>query len=343
MPRDNFSAKVINTVAKRAALHCSNPTCRRLTAGPHTDQGKSSSIGVAAHIVGAAPAGPRSDSTLSPAARRDAENCIWLCKTCSRVIDVDPDKYPPELLHGWKSAHEQWVAERLASGDIDEYGVTRLQKLDRILESLRATRDAIRAVVTDAEDAIERGVALSWTAERNRKLEAVRILCYELRAFIVFPMTLRDALRYYVESVSDGAFAGRPDLGPSDALWSEVQSCAAVAAHQVDLVLRALAQPQFTSVQSDSILRLAEVLSEKRAALHLLANIPEPRAKLHCNKLRTLAGDIHAHNEFLRAELRVLDKFFRENADYHVEVVGQREADHRDFERRYKESQDRDA
>lgn len=75
MARDNFSAKVKSAVAKRSGGACSNPKCARPTSGPHSIPAKAINIGVAAHIVAAAPGGPRYDGKLSPEQRLSIEQC----------------------------------------------------------------------------------------------------------------------------------------------------------------------------------------------------------------------------------------------------------------------------
>lgn len=113
--RDDFSEKIKGTLAKRAGWRCSNPTCRCYTSGPHTEANKSISIGVAAHICAAAVGGPRYDKNMSTQARSSIENGIWLCQTCSRLIDTDESRYPVSLLHKWKREAEKAALNDLQS------------------------------------------------------------------------------------------------------------------------------------------------------------------------------------------------------------------------------------
>ena len=62
---------------------------------------------VAAHICAAAQGGPRYDASMTPEERKSFENGIWLCQSCSKLIDTDITRYPKELLQSWKQLAEQ--------------------------------------------------------------------------------------------------------------------------------------------------------------------------------------------------------------------------------------------
>jgi hypothetical protein len=103
--RDDFRASVIRIIAQRAGYRCSNQTCLRPTIGPDGAD-ESASIGVAAHITAAAEGGPRYDPTLTTEERAAAENGIWLCQTCSRLVDVDVSSHSIDKLREWKTLAE---------------------------------------------------------------------------------------------------------------------------------------------------------------------------------------------------------------------------------------------
>jgi hypothetical protein len=96
--RDEFPKATIEILAKRVGQRCSNPSCMKRTSGPHTEPTKSVIIGVAAHMTAASSGGPRYDPNLSPNDRRSPLNGIWLCQTCSKLIDSDEAKFSVELL-----------------------------------------------------------------------------------------------------------------------------------------------------------------------------------------------------------------------------------------------------
>jgi len=103
--RDEFKATVIRTIAQRAGYRCSNQNCLRPTIGPDGAD-DSASIGVAAHITAAAEGGPRYDPSLTPEERAAAENGIWLCQSCSRLVDVDVISHPVDQIREWKTLAE---------------------------------------------------------------------------------------------------------------------------------------------------------------------------------------------------------------------------------------------
>lgn len=104
--RDDFSQRTKDLLANRVGRRCSNPNCRILTCGANTDPDKVTSIGVAAHICAASPGGPRYDTTMSSEERKSFENGIWLCQSCSKLIDTDTSLYTKEHLISWKRIAE---------------------------------------------------------------------------------------------------------------------------------------------------------------------------------------------------------------------------------------------
>ena len=110
---DDFPLTVKQVLAERAGLLCSRHGCEQPTNGPRTDPTKSINVGVAAHITAASEGGPRYDRTLTEAQRRSAENGIWLCQICAKLVDNDDERYPTSLLHSWKARAELKALLRL--------------------------------------------------------------------------------------------------------------------------------------------------------------------------------------------------------------------------------------
>ena len=44
---------------------------------------------------------------MTPAERKDIHNGIWLCQSCSKLIDSDDLRYTVDLLHKWKRLSEE--------------------------------------------------------------------------------------------------------------------------------------------------------------------------------------------------------------------------------------------
>lgn len=99
-------------LAKRAGFKCSNPDCRKPTSGPGADGG-TVNLGVAAHITAASAGGPRFNEHLTTEGRRAAENGIWLCQQCSRLVDADDSAYEVADLIEWKTFAEAAAAVEL--------------------------------------------------------------------------------------------------------------------------------------------------------------------------------------------------------------------------------------
>jgi len=113
--RDDFDKPVVDALAKRAAFICSNPDCKTLTIAPsEEDSLKSIYIGKAAHIKAAAKDGPRFEPSMTSDERKSIDNGIFLCSNCADMIDKNKGiDFSVEILHKWKSTHENWVSKNL--------------------------------------------------------------------------------------------------------------------------------------------------------------------------------------------------------------------------------------
>jgi hypothetical protein len=70
-------------------------------------------VGVAAHISSAAPGGPRYNSALCSSQRANIRNGIWLCQTCSKLIDADEQRHSVTVLSRWKDEVEREAHRRI--------------------------------------------------------------------------------------------------------------------------------------------------------------------------------------------------------------------------------------
>lgn len=121
MKRDcDFKARTKSILAKRSGYRCNNPECRRMTVGAHSDPNKFVSLGQACHIEAASPGGPRYNPALSTEERQKVSNGIWLCYSCAKLIDSDPDRFTVDVLNSWKALAEDWNLRDAAMQSIPE-------------------------------------------------------------------------------------------------------------------------------------------------------------------------------------------------------------------------------
>lgn len=105
--RDDFPESTKRALTARVNSRCSNPDCGAPTSGPQVEPAKALNVGVAAHIAGAAPGGPRYDSTMTAEQRADIANGVWLCQTCAKLVDNDQARFNSAVLQGWKAEAER--------------------------------------------------------------------------------------------------------------------------------------------------------------------------------------------------------------------------------------------
>ena len=108
--------KQLRVLGARVGFHCSNPACVSSTSGPALSEDGTINVGVGAHIAAASPGGPRYDANMKPAERSSGANGIWLCQSCSKLIDLDENRYTVSLLHEWKRDAVQRALDATASG-----------------------------------------------------------------------------------------------------------------------------------------------------------------------------------------------------------------------------------
>lgn len=134
--RDDFSPSIKELMAKRVAYHCSNPECRHVTSGPQKDPAKVVNIGVAAHITAASEGGPRFNPALTSDERQSAENGIWLCQSCAKLVDNDPLRYTIDILELWNKVAEATAVHELESQPSAHDDSAKFAKLENSMPDL---------------------------------------------------------------------------------------------------------------------------------------------------------------------------------------------------------------
>ncbi len=170
MSRDDFSAKVLDELAKRVAFQCSAPSCRTTTIGPSDSRvGRVTNIGVGAHITAAAKGGPRYNDKLSKEQRAAYSNGIWLCGNHAKLIDDNEDRFPEKLLQSWKRNAERSARLQVARAT-GSFAHTLLIDHEVIINE----RDLNQHVMEFFEDT---GAADAWG---QRIYDSALMLTYEL-------------------------------------------------------------------------------------------------------------------------------------------------------------------
>lgn len=118
--RDDFSQRTKDLLANRVGWKCSNPNCRKATRGAGIGKENIINIGVASHITVASKGGPRYDENITSQERASAENGIWLCQSCSKLIDSDVNRYTIAKLKKWKEISEQMAVLDLEEATAEE-------------------------------------------------------------------------------------------------------------------------------------------------------------------------------------------------------------------------------
>jgi hypothetical protein len=168
--RDNFTEEIKTILAKRVGMRCSNPDCARPTSGPRSESTKAINIGVAAHITAASPGGKRYDANLSHLERGSAENGIWLCQNCAKLIDNDALRYTVEVLLYWKKNAEARALQEIEVPTSKAEKSRLLEKLLHFIDNIDLTTNkekhtnlsySVRIGLEDQHDEIEPNILYS--------------------------------------------------------------------------------------------------------------------------------------------------------------------------------------
>ncbi|MCE0495436.1 hypothetical protein [Vibrio salinus] len=112
-----ISLKTQKMLWGKAASRCSFPDCKKELVIDATLTDDESLVGEACHIVARSGDGPRGSSDLTAEQRDKYANLVLMCNVHHKIIDDQPDKYTVEMLHDFKSKHEEWVNQSLSIHD----------------------------------------------------------------------------------------------------------------------------------------------------------------------------------------------------------------------------------
>lgn len=122
-PRHNFDKPTRLLLQHMAAGVCSNPDCLNHTIGSNLKRNDYAGNGIAAHICAAAP-GPgaaRYNKDQTKEERSSYKNGIWLCGSCSIIIDRDEPRYPVDLLNEWKAKAEKRAMSMVGTKSLTQF------------------------------------------------------------------------------------------------------------------------------------------------------------------------------------------------------------------------------
>lgn len=106
-----FKKNICIELWRHSGYKCAAPACRQLLQMP----GKNT-IGEAAHIHGEKKGSARYESEEPDLDRNSIENGIYLCTSCHRKVDSDPDGYPSQTLRKWKEDSYRQTLDELRPG-----------------------------------------------------------------------------------------------------------------------------------------------------------------------------------------------------------------------------------
>jgi hypothetical protein len=232
--RDEFTEATKQTLAKRAAYFCSNPSCLKLTAGPSKEEDKSLTTGHAAHIHAASPNGPRYDPNQTKAQRKAITNGLWLCRECGDIVDKDSSSHTPEQLVSWKESHTKLISEVRTQG---------YAKSLALLQSGRLEPVAVKKILAQFEDKRVLWTAFDYEVPRHVRasLDVLRVELVKLRAELMdespldaMLLALTQTIHKFFDSLQD-VDLDELRFGDSDPNWARFRDALAALRKSIGL------------------------------------------------------------------------------------------------------------
>lgn len=127
----NISEVDLKKLWGKAAGRCSYPGCPT-NCIEFFEKSGDSVLGEMAHVIPQGKAGPRATGTKGP---DTYENLILLCPTHHTTVDKAPNDFPAELLHRWKTDHEENIRKSLEGAAFSDFGALCLNVEKILLEN----------------------------------------------------------------------------------------------------------------------------------------------------------------------------------------------------------------
>ncbi|MDP2683266.1 MAG: HNH endonuclease [Deltaproteobacteria bacterium] len=103
----------------KSGNRCALPDCRKILVIDGTATDLASLVAEMAHINGEMPGAARYDASMSDIERNTHPNLIFVCPSCHKKIDDQPNKYSVEKLYNIKSDHEEWINKLTGQAVVD--------------------------------------------------------------------------------------------------------------------------------------------------------------------------------------------------------------------------------
>lgn len=179
--RDEFPSSVKGKLAARVGYLCSRPECRASTSGPQLSEEKAVNVGVASHIAGAAPLGPRYDPAMTSAQRKAISNGIWLCQNCAKIIDNDERHYPIETLRNWRKQAEKHAHQQIGKTKMRQQPSATEREVIRTLKFRNQMQtDFLKTWKDINEERERRGISGPGVERPRRKFRHSEVIIHRL-------------------------------------------------------------------------------------------------------------------------------------------------------------------
>lgn len=285
--RDDFSSITKDTLARRVNFLCSNPHCPVATTGPHSDPEKAVNRGVAAHITAAAQGGKRYDASLTPEQRSKADNGIWLCHNCAKLIDSDENRFTVSLLRAWKVIAEAKADHSLQSNA--PLGLNAVGHQIRLRGSYAGGSKGTHVSLTVFNGGASPFYLAAWHAEWSDHRACFSLKC--VQGELPFRLQSQDSYMLVVD-LGDRGFTGLTQVGLVDGAG------------------------QYISVGETDTLRMVQDAKRYSALLKT------PDYSTLEEKLRECEVDIHAEVETTSYGAKTLVIRFANKSDTPIPLVG---------------------